>query len=94
MAQLLTIPYSHYVEFARWSLQLGGKKFEETKYMPGQHILPMLALRWTGAHIFCFWFFLVLVVVVVAAAAVVVDVVLPNGLGVKIYFLSELTSTF
>lgn len=47
-AQLLTIPYSHYVEFARWSLLLGNKPFEENWYMPGQHVLPLLSLRVAG----------------------------------------------
>jgi len=46
--QLLTIPYSHYVELARWSWLLGNKSFEENWYMPGQHILPLLSLRVSG----------------------------------------------
>lgn len=46
--QLLTIPYSHFVELARWSWLLTNKPFEESWYMPGQHILPMLSLRVSG----------------------------------------------
>ena len=42
---LLTIPYSHFVEFSRFSLQLGGVKFREVGYAPGQHVLPVLNLR-------------------------------------------------
>lgn len=48
-AQLMTIPYSHYVELARWSWLLSNKSFEENWYMPGQHILPMLSLRVCGS---------------------------------------------
>jgi glutathione S-transferase len=47
--QLLTIPYSHYVEMARWSWILKDKSFVESWYMPGQHILPMLSLRVAGS---------------------------------------------
>ena len=43
--QFVTIPYSHYVEFARWTWLLTGRAFEENWYMPGQHILPVLSLR-------------------------------------------------
>jgi hypothetical protein len=46
----LTIPYSHYVEYARWSLKLGKKKFIERAYMPGQHVLPLLSLRVGGSN--------------------------------------------
>jgi glutathione S-transferase len=48
-AQLLTIPYSHFVELARWTWLLTNKSFEESWYMPGQHILPMLSLRVSGS---------------------------------------------
>ena len=41
----LTISFSHYVEFARWSLQLMNKSFTEHGYAPVQHILPLLATR-------------------------------------------------
>lgn len=43
--QLLTIPYSHYVEFARWSLDHHRVEHEERPYAPVQHVLPMLKLR-------------------------------------------------
>ena len=43
--QLVTLAYSHYVESARWSLEYGGIKFQETGYAPGQHILPTLSIR-------------------------------------------------
>lgn len=46
--QLLTLGFSHYVEIARWSLQLKGIKFVEHAYVPGQHILPVLAARVCG----------------------------------------------
>jgi hypothetical protein len=42
---MVTISYSHYVEFARWSLQLGGVDFEEHGYAPIEHVLPTIALR-------------------------------------------------
>lgn len=45
---LLTISFSHYVEFARWSLQLMGKSFEEYGYAPVQHVFPILATRLKG----------------------------------------------
>ena len=43
--QFITIPYSHFVDFARWSLQIMGINFEEHGYAPVQHILPILATR-------------------------------------------------
>ena len=48
--QFLGISYSHFVEFARWSLKLGGQQvpFEEHGYAPGQHILPVLNFRMNG----------------------------------------------
>lgn len=42
---LLTIPYSHFVELARWALQLVGADFTEADYAPLQHVLPVLAAR-------------------------------------------------
>ena len=42
---LLTIPYSHYVEFARWSLQIRSIKFVEHQFSPMQHILPVISVR-------------------------------------------------
>jgi glutathione S-transferase len=43
--QLITIPYSHFVELGRWSLQIKGKPFVENGYAPGQHVLPVVATR-------------------------------------------------
>ena len=43
--QLLTISISHYVEMARWCLQLCGLKYEEHGYGPVQHVLPVLSAR-------------------------------------------------
>ena len=48
LPQLVTIPYSHYVDFARWSLQLGGKSFEEHGYPPVYHVLAVLTIRVNG----------------------------------------------
>lgn len=48
VAQFLTIPYSHFVEFARFCLDLTGTKYEEHGYAPGQHVLPLLKLRVGG----------------------------------------------
>ena len=44
-AQLLTIPYSHYCELARWSLEVAGIDYDEHGYSPGAHVLQTLALR-------------------------------------------------
>jgi len=49
-AQLITIPFSHYVEFARWTWELSKKAFDENAYLPGQHVLPVLALRLGGSE--------------------------------------------
>lgn len=46
--QLLSISVSHYCELASWSLKQAGIKFEEYGYAPGQHVLPVLALRVGG----------------------------------------------
>lgn len=48
--QLLTIPYSHYVDFGRWSLQHSGTPFEEHAYAPGWHVLPTLKVRICGSE--------------------------------------------
>jgi len=48
--QLVTIPYSHYVDFARWCLQLSNVRFEENDYAPGAHILPVIALRFSNGE--------------------------------------------
>jgi len=47
-AQFLSISYSHYAEFARWTLLLGKVPFEESSYAPGQHVLPVLNFRVNG----------------------------------------------
>lgn len=45
-AQLVTISYSHFVEGARWCLDLDGTiGYEEHGYAPGQHILPVVSIR-------------------------------------------------
>ena len=38
-AQLLTIPYSHYCELARWSLEVAGIDYDEHGYSPGAHVV-------------------------------------------------------
>jgi glutathione S-transferase len=43
--QLLTIPYSHYCELARWSLEVADIEYDEHGYSPGAHVLQTLALR-------------------------------------------------
>lgn len=43
--QLVSISYSHYCELARWALQLQGIPYEEHKYSPVQHVLPVIAAR-------------------------------------------------
>lgn len=47
-AQLLTVPYSHYCEFARWTLEANGVAYDEHGYPPGGHVLPALSLRLGG----------------------------------------------
>jgi hypothetical protein len=42
---LLTLSFSHYVELARWSLQLCGVAFDEWDYSVLQHVLPVLSVR-------------------------------------------------
>ena len=44
-AQLLTIPYSHFNEVAKFSLKVAGVPFEELAYPPIAHVLPTLATR-------------------------------------------------
>ena len=43
--QLVSIAYSHFVEGARWCLDLDGASYEEHGYAPGQHILPVISVR-------------------------------------------------
>jgi len=49
VAELLTIPYSHYCEMGLWSMQLSGQPVVERAYMPGQHVLAVMSLRVGGA---------------------------------------------
>jgi hypothetical protein len=43
--QFVTISYSHYVELARWSLEISKTPFDEHCFAPGQHILPAISVR-------------------------------------------------
>lgn len=47
-AQLLTIPYSHFCELGKWSLNAARVSFDEQPFAPGLHILPLLSLRLSG----------------------------------------------
>lgn len=49
LPQLISIPFSHYVEYSRWTLQRHGIEFEEHGFAPGFHILPALATRVTAS---------------------------------------------
>ena len=43
---LYTIPFSHYCEVARWSLETAGEPFEEAPFLPGTHLFaPVERLR-------------------------------------------------
>jgi glutathione S-transferase len=42
---LVTIPYSHYCEVARWALQTSGIDFREAMYAPGYHARVVGRLR-------------------------------------------------
>ena len=42
---LVTIPYSHYCEVARWALDLSKTKYKEMNYMPGFHLKVVGKLR-------------------------------------------------
>jgi glutathione S-transferase len=43
---LYTIPFSHYCEVARWSLEAAGEPFEEAPFLPGTHLFaPVERLR-------------------------------------------------
>lgn len=48
VAQFLTIPFSHYVEFGRWCLDSSGMTYEEIAFAPVAHVLPLLKLRVSG----------------------------------------------
>jgi len=49
---LYSIPFSHYCELARWSLQVAKIPFEEWSYLPGLHAMagPMARIRETAAE--------------------------------------------
>lgn len=47
--QLLTIPYSHFCELGAWSLRAASIEYDEHAFAPGQHVLPLLALRLAGS---------------------------------------------
>ena len=49
-AQLLTIPYSHFCELAKFSLTAGKVPFDSHDYAPGAHVLPTLAARISGGR--------------------------------------------
>jgi len=40
-ARLLTIPFSHYCEKARWAADYQGFAYREEKYLPGAHLVPV-----------------------------------------------------
>ena len=42
---LVTIPYSHYCELARWALDFSGIEYQEVKYSPGYHAKEVGLLR-------------------------------------------------
>jgi glutathione S-transferase len=41
IARLITIPFSHYCEKARWALERAGVAFVEDAYLPMMHLVPM-----------------------------------------------------
>ena len=43
--QIITIPYSHFNELAKWSWDIAGKKYEEHGFAVGGHILPVKSIR-------------------------------------------------
>jgi glutathione S-transferase len=48
--QLITIPFSHYNEKARWALQRFGVPFRERAYMPVLHFAPVMIATRFGRH--------------------------------------------
>mmetsp|Transcript_39222 Transcript_39222/g.91631 ORF Transcript_39222/g.91631 Transcript_39222/m.91631 type:complete len:318 (+) Transcript_39222:110-1063(+) len=46
--QMISIAYSRYCEFARFALIAAKVDFDELACIPGQHVLPALALRFSG----------------------------------------------
>ncbi|MBX3272951.1 MAG: glutathione S-transferase C-terminal domain-containing protein [Sandaracinaceae bacterium] len=50
MLDLVTIPFSHYCEKARWALDRAGLAYRERRYLPGLHVwAARRALEGTGA---------------------------------------------
>jgi glutathione S-transferase len=47
---LITIPFSHYNEKARWALQRFGVPFRERAYMPVLHFAPVMIATRFGRH--------------------------------------------
>lgn len=47
---LVTIPYSHYCELARWALEHSNTEFKEIKYAPGYHTKRVGHLRKNRAN--------------------------------------------
>ena len=50
MHTLITIPFSHYNEKARWALQRFGVPFRERAYMPLLHFAPVMIATRFGKH--------------------------------------------
>lgn len=47
-AQFINIPFSHYVDLARWCLDASGISYEEHSFAPVAHVLPILKIRVCG----------------------------------------------
>jgi glutathione S-transferase len=45
---LHTIPFSHYCELARWSLQRASVEFEERASLPGLHLVNVSQVQKPG----------------------------------------------
>jgi len=41
LPRLITIPFSHYCEKARWALERAGVSYVEEAHLPGLHMMPM-----------------------------------------------------
>jgi glutathione S-transferase len=50
MNRLLTIPFSHFCEKARWALQRFGVAFREEPYLPLLHMAPVAVATRLGVH--------------------------------------------
>lgn len=44
---LHTIPFSHYCDYARWSLQRANVDFEERASLPGLHLVNVSQVQWS-----------------------------------------------